>query len=97
MMMMSITKLLKYHNYELLRLLTWPSLNQQERSNYWPIWWLKDKGSRESKSFIDLALFKDEPLPDDFKLPNFIKFDGTWDPRLHLRQYANFMAATKLT
>ena len=45
----------------------------------------KDKGSRESKSFTDLALFKDEPLPDNFKLPNFTKFDGTWDPRVHLR------------
>ena len=37
----------------------------------------KDKRSRESKSFTDLALFKDEPLSDDFKLPNFINFDGT--------------------
>ena len=57
----------------------------------------KDKGSRESKSFTDLALFKDEPLHDDFKLPNFAKFDGTRDPRVHLRKYATFMAATKLT
>ena len=40
----------------------------------------KDKGSHTSKSFTDLALFKDEPLPDDFKLPNFAKFDGT---RIH--------------
>ena len=57
----------------------------------------KDKGSCESKSFIDLALFKDEPLPDDFKLLNFVKFDGTGDPRVHLRQYTTFMAITKLT
>ena len=57
----------------------------------------KYKGSRTSKSFTDLALFKDEPLPDDFKLPNFAKFDRTGDPRVHLRQYATFMAATKLT
>ena len=56
----------------------------------------KDKGSHTSKSFT-LALFKDEPLPDDFKLPNFAKFDRTGDPRVHLRQYATFMAATKLT
>ena len=57
----------------------------------------KDKGYCETKIFIDLALFKDEPLPDDFKLPNFAKFDGTRDLRVHLRQYATFMAATKLT
>ena len=56
----------------------------------------KDKGSHTSKSFIDLALFKNEPLPDDFKLPNFAKFDGTGDLRVHLRQYATFMAATQL-
>ena len=57
----------------------------------------KDKGSCESKSFTDLALFKDEPLPDDFKLPNFIKFDGTRDLRVQLRLYATFTAVTKLT
>ena len=57
----------------------------------------KYKGSRESKSFIDLSLFKDEPLPDDFKLSNFTKFNGTTDPRVYLRQYVTFMAATKLT
>ena len=57
----------------------------------------KDKRSRESKSFTDLALFKDEPLLDDFKLLNFSKFDGTGDPMVYLRQYATFMAATKLT
>ena len=57
----------------------------------------KDKGSRESKSFTDLVLFKDKPLPDDFKLPNFAKFDRTGYPRVHLRQYATFMATTKLT
>ena len=45
----------------------------------------KDKGSHTSKSFTDLALFKDEPLLDDFKLPNFAKFDGTRDLRVHLR------------
>ena len=43
----------------------------------------KDKGSPKSKSFIDLGMFKDDPLPRDFKLPNFAKFDGTRDPRLH--------------
>ena len=57
----------------------------------------KDKGSHTSNSFTNLALLKDEPLLDDFKLPNFAKFDGTRDPRVHLRQYATFMAATKLT
>ena len=45
----------------------------------------KNKGSRDSKSFIDFALFKDEPLSDDFKLLNFAKFNGTGDLRVHLR------------
>ena len=57
----------------------------------------KDKGFRDSKSFTNLVLFKDEPLPDDFKLPNFAKFDEIGDPRVHLRQYATFTAAIKLT
>ena len=56
----------------------------------------KGKGSHESKSYTNLALFKDEPLPDDFKLPNFAKFDGIRDPRAHLRQYATFIPTTKL-
>ena len=54
----------------------------------------KDKGSRSSKSFTDLALFKDEPLSNDFKQQNFAKFSGTGDLSVHLRQYATFMAAT---
>ena len=57
----------------------------------------KDKGSRESKSFTNLALFKDEPPPDHFKLPNFTKFDKNGDSMVHLRQYATFMTTTKLT
>ena len=40
--------------------------------------------------------FKDEPLLEDFKLLNFTKFNSTGDPWVHLRQYANFMASTKL-
>ena len=31
----------------------------------------KDKGSHTSKSFTDLAMFKEKPLLDDFKLPKF--------------------------
>ena len=42
----------------------------------------RDKGSHESKSFSDLALFKDEPLSDNFKLPNFAKFEGIRDPKV---------------
>ena len=45
----------------------------------------KNKGSHSSRSFSDLALLKNEPLPDDFKLPNFAKFDGIGDPRVYLR------------
>ena len=45
----------------------------------------KDNGSYTSKSFTDLVLFKDEPLFDEFKLPNFAKFDETGDLRVHLR------------
>ena len=46
----------------------------------------KDKGFHESKSFTNLALFKDEPLSNDFKSSNFSKFDGIGDLRVHLRQ-----------
>ena len=45
----------------------------------------KDKGSHNSKTLTDLALLKDEPLTDDFKLPNFAKFYGIGDLRVHLR------------
>ena len=58
---------------------------------------LKEKSAIRSHDYIDLLLFKDEPFPEDFKLPNFTKFNGTSDPRVHLRQYTTFMASTKLT
>ena len=57
----------------------------------------KDKGFHSSKSFTDSALFKNEPLLNDFKLPNFAKFDRIGDLRVHLRQCTTFMASTKLT
>ena len=56
-----------------------------------------DKGSHTSKSFTGLVLFKDKPLTDDFKLPNFAKFDGIGDLKVHLRQYTTFMTDTKQT
>ena len=58
---------------------------------------LKEKNAVKSCDYTDLSLFKDEPVPEDFKLLNFTKFNGTGDPRVHLRQYATFMAYTKLT
>ena len=58
---------------------------------------LKDKSAIRSRDYTNLLLFKDEPLPEDFKLPNFTKFNGTGDPRVHLRQYATFMTSIKLT
>ena len=58
---------------------------------------LKEKRAIRSCDYIDLSLFKDEPLPGDFKLLKFTKFNFTSDPRVHLRQYATFMASTKLT
>ena len=36
-------------------------------------------------------------MPEDFNLLNFTKFNGTGDPRVHLRQYVTFMASIKLT
>ena len=54
---------------------------------------LKEKSTIRSRNYTNLSLFKDEPLPEDFKLPNFTKFNGTGDPRVHLRQYATFMAS----
>ena len=46
---------------------------------------LKEKNVVRSHDYIDLSLFKDEPLTEDFKLLNFTKFNGTGDPRVHLR------------
>ena len=46
---------------------------------------LKEKSAIRSRNYTDLLLFKDEPVPEDFKLPNFTKFNGTGDPRVHLR------------
>ena len=46
---------------------------------------LKEKSAIRSLDCIDLSLFKDEPLPEDFKFPNFTKFNGTGDPQVHLR------------
>ena len=58
---------------------------------------LKEKSAIRSRDYTDLSLFKDEPLPEDFKLLNFIEFNGTADLRVYLRQYDTFMASTKLT
>ena len=46
---------------------------------------LKEKSAIRSHDYTDLSLFKDEPLPEDFKLPNFTKFNGTGYHRVHLR------------
>ena len=46
---------------------------------------LKEKSAIRSHDYTDLSLFKDEPLPKDFKHPNFTKFNGTGDPLIHLR------------
>ena len=40
---------------------------------------LKEKSIIRSHDYTELSLFKDEPLPEDFKLPNFTKFNGTGD------------------
>ena len=58
---------------------------------------LKETSAIRSRDYTDLSLFKDEPLPEGFKLLNFTKFNGTSDPRFHLRQYATFLASMKLT
>ena len=46
---------------------------------------LKEKIAIRNRDYTDLSLFKEEPLPEDFKLLNFTKFNGTSDPRVHLR------------
>ena len=58
---------------------------------------LKEKSAIRSRDYTNLSLLKDKPLPEDFKLSNFTKFNGTGEPRVQLRQYATFMAFTKLT
>ena len=37
--------------------------------------------------FSDLCFFPDLKFPPKFKIPDFPKFDGTGDPRVHLRLY----------
>ncbi|XP_027072065.1 uncharacterized protein [Coffea arabica] len=39
--------------------------------------------------YNDLCLFPDMQLPVGFKAPNFTKYDGTGNPKTHLRMFAN--------
>ena len=57
----------------------------------------KEKSAIRNFDYTDLLLYKDEPLPEDFKLPNFTKFNDIGDPRVYWRQYASFIASIKLT
>ncbi|PKI47293.1 hypothetical protein CRG98_032317 [Punica granatum] len=47
--------------------------------------------SRHSTSYLDLNLFLGLLLPPKIKVPNFQKYDGTSDPRHHLRHYRGKM------
>ena len=41
---------------------------------------LKEKSAIRNHNYTDLSLFKDKPLPEDFKFLNFTKFNGTDNP-----------------
>ena len=41
--------------------------------------------------YNDLDLVKEEPLPPKYRFPDIKKYDGTYDPHLHLQQYIAFM------
>ena len=48
-----------------------------------------------SFDFDDMMQFDRDKLPDKFKIPQFQKFDGTRDPRIHLSQYITTISTTK--
>ena len=58
---------------------------------------MKEKQMESSYDFGDLDFEEDEPLPKKFKFPNMEIFNGTKDPKFHLRQYIAYMKSTNLT
>ena len=56
---------------------------------------MRGQGMGYSFDFNDMMQFDGDKLPDKFKMPQFQKFDGTGDPRIHLSQYITTISTTK--
>ena len=54
------------------------------------------KGEHEDLLDYDTMAFE-EQLPVEFKIPNMVKFKGSGDPNVHLRQYISMMSAAGLS
>ena len=56
---------------------------------------MRGQGMGYSFNFDDMMQFDGDKLPNKFKMPQFQKFDGTGDPRIHFSQYTTTMSTTK--
>ena len=56
---------------------------------------MRGQGIGYSFDFDDMIQFDGDKLPDNFKMPQLQKFDGTGDLRIHLSQYTITMSTTK--
>ena len=54
------------------------------------------KGKHEDLLDYDTLAFE-EQLPAEFKKLNMVKFNGSGDPKVHLRQYLSIMSAASLS
>ena len=58
---------------------------------------MKGEGIDAPLDYTDLDLYKgSDPLPKKFKFPD-MKYSGTEDPHLYLKQYVTYLSATELT
>ena len=56
---------------------------------------MRGQGMGYSFDFDDMMQLDGDKLPDNFKMPQLQKFDGTGDPRIHLSQNTITMSTTK--
>ena len=54
------------------------------------------RGKDQDFDFDNLGLYGITGLPPKFRMPDVAKFNGSGDPKLHLKQYITIMSATTL-
>ena len=54
------------------------------------------RGKDQDFDFDNLGLYGITGLPPKFRMPDVTKFNGSGDPKLHLKQYITIMSATTL-